>query len=398
MRPLPKTRTTTLGLALTLALATPLAAQDAGQRPPAQVGFVTLAPTTLPVVADLPGRAVAYRQTEIRPRVDGLIEETLYQPGQLLPAGTPLFRLDDASYAATVAADEAAVAEAQADLPVKQAAYDRAVKLLDAGVTRADLETAQSNLAAAKATLQSAEAALGYARTQLSWTTIRTPFEGVVEVASASVGDLVTAGQSDALTTITALDPIEVDMIAPGADVLAIQRRLQSGALHTTDRITANLTLEDGETYQGSGNLVAPSATISTSTGTVSIRFRFENPDRVILPGAFVRGTVTLGSQEAYLVPQRAGSHAADGLLHVFLLGEGDVTRAVTLKTEGSYQNGWIVREGLAPGDRVVVTGQKNLQADAKVIATAVTLDDDGQPQAGAAAKAGKASTGKAED
>lgn len=386
------TKAAALALALILA-GTSLQAQTAGQRPPPQVGVVALQRQTVPLVSDLPGRAVAFRQAEIRPRVDGVIEEKLYQPGQPLTAGTPLFRLDDASYAATVAADAAAVAEARADLPVKQAAYDRAVKLLGSGVTQADLETAQSALAAAQASLASAEAALGFARTQLSWTVIRAPFDGVAEVATASVGDLVTAGQSTALTTMTTLDPIDVDMIAPGADVLALRRQLRSGEVKTSDKITANLTLEDGETYQGSGSLVAPSSTISTSTGTISIRFRFENPEGVILPGAFVRGTVTLGEQQAFLVPQRAGAHQSDGLLHVFLVGADSKTREVALQTSGSHDNAWIVREGLTPGDRVVVTGQKNLQADTLVTPNLVTLDDDGQPLPAPDAAAGAVTT-----
>lgn len=158
------------------------------------VGIIEIQRQSVPIIVKLPGRAVAYEQANIRPRVEGIVIEKLYKPGIVLEKGAPLFRLDDSSYQATVASDEADVAEAKADLPVKQSAYNRAKKLEGSGYTSNDVDSAKSALASAKTTLQSAEAALKYAKIQLGWTTITAPIKGIAAVADASIGDLVTSG------------------------------------------------------------------------------------------------------------------------------------------------------------------------------------------------------------
>lgn len=342
------------------------------------VGVVTLKQQTVPMTVELPGRAVAFEQAEIRPRVDGIVMEKLYTPGTELKKGDPLFRLDDASYQATVAADEATVAQAKADLPVKQAAYDRAKKLEGSGYTTADVESARSDLAAAKATLQSAEAALKYARIQLGWAEISSPIDGVADVASVSIGDLVSGGQSDALTTVTTLDPMYVDMMGPVTDMLKFRRQVDSGTIRLGETLSAELTLEDGTTYSAAATMVTPSPSVSTSTGSVNVRFRFDNSDHIVLPGMFLRGTLALGTQEAYLVPQRAGEHGADGKLSVFVVGEDGKAQSLKLDTLGSYENSWIVREGVSEGAQLIVDGQKNLSAGAAVSPVAVTIQADG--------------------
>ena len=342
------------------------------------VGVVTLKQQTVPMTVELPGRAVAFEQAEIRPRVDGIVMEKLYTPGTELKKGDPLFRLDDASYQATVAADEATVAQAKADLPVKQAAYDRAKKLEGSGYTTADVESARSDLAAAKATLQSAEAALKYARIQLGWAEISSPIDGVADVASVSIGDLVSGGQSDALTTVTTLDPMYVDMMGPVTDMLKFRRQVDSGTIRLGETLSAELMLEDGTTYSAAATMVTPSPSVSTSTGSVNVRFRFDNPDHIVLPGMFLRGTLALGTQEAYLVPQRAGEHGADGKLSVFVVGEDGKAQSLKLDTLGSYENSWIVREGVSEGAQLIVDGQKNLSAGAAVSPVAVTIQADG--------------------
>ena len=342
------------------------------------VGVVTLKQQTVPMTVELPGRAVAFEQAEIRPRVDGIVMEKLYTPGAELKKGDPLFRLDDASYQATVAADEATVAQAKADLPVKQAAYDRAKKLEGSGYTTADVESARSDLAAARATLQSAEAALKYARIQLGWAEISSPIDGVADVASVSIGDLVSGGQSDALTTVTTLDPMYVDMMGPVTDMLKFRRQVDSGTIRLGETLSAELMLEDGTTYSAAATMVTPSPSVSTSTGSVNVRFRFDNPDHIVLPGMFLRGTLALGTQEAYLVPQRAGEHGADGKLSVFVVGEDGKAQSLKLDTLGSYENSWIVREGVSEGAQLIVDGQKNLSAGAAVSPVAVTIQADG--------------------
>lgn len=359
-----------------------------GAAQPMQVGVLTMQLQDVPQTLDLPGRAVAFEQVDIRPRVDGVVTEILYTPGTPLKVGDPLFRLDDAAYAATVASNAADLAEAEANLPVKQAAYDRAEKLRDKGYTQAEIESAQSELASAKATLDAAQAALDYAQTQLSWTTVASPIEGYADVADVSVGDLVTSGQSDAMTTVTRLDPIYVDMLQPSSRLLDVRKQIDNGTLQPNTALDARLRLEDGQVYTGTGSFVSPSATVSTTTGTISVRFKFENPDNLILPGMFLRGTVELGTSKAFLVPQRAAERSGSGDLTAYVVGDDDTAEQVTLSAAGTYQNNWIVTGGLQEGQQLILDGLKTMAAGTKVSPVPSELDAEGlvQPLQAAAA------------
>lgn len=345
---------------------------------PIEVGVIAAKLQEVPRVVTSPGRAVAYQEVEVRPRVGGVIEEILYTPGRSLKVGDPLFRIDDASYRAAAAAARANVATAAANLPVMQAAYDRAAQLSGRGFTEAEVEAARASLAEAKATLGSTEAALEYAQTELSWTTLKSPIAGRADVATVSVGDLVTAGQADALTTIIRSDPIYVDMMEASARILSVRKGIAEGALKQNDVLEATLTLENGDVYRGAGQLVTPGNTVSTTTGTVTIRFEFANPDHVIIPGMFVRGEVVLGTMQAFLVPQRAATRGNSGQLAVYIVGDDGTAEQVVLEDDGSYENAWIVREGLREGDRLIVDGLSSVRAGQAVTPVAVTIDEDG--------------------
>lgn len=348
------------------------------EMPPVEVGVVEMTLQEVPRVVTSPGRAVAYQEVEVRPRVGGVIQEILYTPDQELEVGDPLFRIDASSYIAAEAAARADLATAEANLPVMQAAYDRAVQLEGRGYTEAEVEAARASLAEAKATLDSAKAALEYAQTELSWTTVASPIVGRADVSTVSVGDLVTAGQSDELTTIIQSDPIYVDIMEASARILSIREGIVGGTLEQNDVLEATLTLENGQVYRGTGQLVTTGTNVSTSTGTVTIRFKFDNPDHVIIPGMFVRGEVVIGKTHAYLVPQRAATRSSTGQLIAYVVAEDGTAQQVVLQDDGSYDNSWIVNEGLSDGDQLIVDGLSSLQEGQAVTPVAVTIDEDG--------------------
>lgn len=343
-----------------------------------EVGAVEMNVQEVPQIVTSPGRAVAFQEVEVRPRVGGVIEEILYTPGQSLEVGDPLFRIDDASYVAAVATARADVATAEANLPVMQAAYDRAEQLSGRGYTEAEVEAARASLAEARATLDATKAALDYAHTELSWTTLKSPIAGRADVATVSVGDLVTAGQTDALTTIVRSDPIYVDMMEASARILSFRKGIAEGTLKQNDALEATLTLENGDVFRGTGKLVTPGNDVSTSTGTVTIRFEFDNPEHVLLPGMFVRGEVTLGTTQAFLVPQRAATRGNSGQLTVYIVGDDGTAKQVALNDDGSHENAWIVREGLSEGDKLIVDSLSSLRVGQAVTPVAVTIDEDG--------------------
>ncbi|KRW98039.1 efflux RND transporter periplasmic adaptor subunit [Paracoccus sp. MKU1] len=367
--------------ALAILLATQAFAQQgpgrAGSQGPTEVGVVATAEEDVPYTVTLPGRAIAYQQTGIRPQVGGEILEIPYDPGKPVKAGDVLFRLDPETLAAALAAAEAAVAGAEASLTQAQNTVTRYRRLEGSGVSAVERANAEVALKQAEADLKSAEAARDAARLALQRTEIKSPLDGMADVAAVSVGDLVTASQSESLTTITQLDPIYVDVSESSARMLRNRARITAGQLVVNGGVKTQLILETGEEYQGEGRIVSPGIAVSPTTGTVPIRLQFDNPDRMILPGQFLRVKLTLGTTRAVLVPQRATSRASDGTLTAFVARDGKAQQ-VTLSEQGSYRNSWIVTQGISPGEQLIVDGLENLRAGAEVTTVPVTIDAQG--------------------
>lgn len=388
LRTQPAALRTALALALMLpmgALAQQAPAQQApgnggagGAAPaPREVGVMTLTRESVPVTVTLPGRAVAYHQTAIRPQVGGEITEISYTPGQPVRAGQVLFRLDDDQLAATLSAAEATVTSARAAVQGAQATVNRYDRLQGTGVSKAELETAQVSLANAQASLSGAEADRDMAQLAVDRAKIHSPIDGVADLAAVSVGDLVTASQGDALTTVTQLDPIYVDVSESRARFLRNAERRDAGTLARPDGIEARLILETGQVYDLPGEMVTPGTTVSATTGTVPFRLQFPNPDRLILPGQFVRVELTVGTVEGVLVPQRATRRSASGELTAFVARNGKAEQ-VTLTETGTARNAWIVTEGAAEGDALILDGLTNLDAGTEVAPVPVVIDADG--------------------
>ncbi len=356
-------------------------AQQAGGAPEGgratEVGIITLENEAVPFTTTVPGRAVAYQQVDIRPRVGGMISEIVYESGRPVAAGDVLFRIEDDTYRADVASAQAAVDLAQASVDAAQETVTRYENLLGTGVTAEDMATARVALKQAEADRSSAEAALEVAELDLARTEITSPISGFATVPSVSVGALVTENQTDALTTVTRLDPIYVDVAESSRRVGEIRNRFDTGALQRGDRLEIDLELETGETYSGEGEMVSPGTTVSTTTGTTEMRLRFDNAERRIMPGQYLRVDITLGTIQAVLVPQGATSRASNGELTAFVAVDGTAEQRV-LTDQGSYRNAWVVTEGVAAGESLIVDGLSNLQDGAAVTTVPVTISEDG--------------------
>ncbi|MFN3273965.1 MAG: efflux RND transporter periplasmic adaptor subunit [Paracoccus sp. (in: a-proteobacteria)] len=379
------------GLAGTSAMA-----QEVPAMPPRPVGVVEMQQQEVPRVMTLPGRAVAAQAAGIRPRVGGIVTDILYQPGIALEAGAPMFRLDAATYEANLASAEAQVASARAQLTQAESAMRRAEQLLGSGTTQAQVETARATFEQARAGVEGAEAARRLAQSELDWTTVTSPIAGIASVPAISVGDLVTAGQAGEMARVTQLDPIEVDMYEPSSRFLSVLNDIQAGRLRMNDELRATLTLENGQVYEALGTLVAPGVTVSASTGSIDSRFRFDNPEGVILPGMFLRGQVELGTEDAILVSQSATSRDKIGTLTAWVAHDG-TARQRRLTEDGTYQHQWIVTGGIEPGELLIVDGLAALTEGAPVAPVPVSYDENGvlretapaaEPAAGAAAEA----------
>ncbi len=356
-------------------------------RGPVDVGVMQLGSEVVPLSVTLPGRAVAHAATAIRPRVGGILTEILYTPGTRVEAGAPLFRIDPLTYEAALVTAEAALARAEAKLPVAEAAQSRAKKLEGAASTTVVLDAARAAALAARADVEEAQAQVRLAKAQLSWTTVTAPISGIIGVEAVSVGDLVTANQSEALAQLVQIDPIYVDVTEPSVNSLRLAERIAKGEVRASEAAHLRLTLEDGTPYEPLGELVAPGPTVSATTATRSLRFRFPNPDGRILPGMFLRGDLEQGRIEAILVPQRATTRGPDGSLNAWVAVEGKA-KGVKLIASGTYGNAWVVTAGVAAGDTLLVDGTTNLREGAEVRPVPVTIDALGvvrtaQPNAG---------------
>ncbi|MCD1619955.1 efflux RND transporter periplasmic adaptor subunit [Salipiger manganoxidans] len=369
----------TVAVFAALSLAAPLTAQvpPSGAAQAREVGVVTLERAQVPYQVTLPGRSVAFDEVAVRPRVSGMISEIAYEPGRNVAAGDLLFRIEGDTYAADVAAAEADLEGARAALQSAEATLGRYQRLSGTGVAATEVETAEVSVAQARATVSAAEAALDLARLELDRTTITSPIDGIVALPEVSVGDLVTANQTDALTTVTRIDPIYVDVQESIRRIQEVRARFEAGTLMPGEVRDVTLELETGTRYDGQGSFVSPPINVSTTTGTSAIRFSFPNPDRRILPGQFLRVHISVGTAQAILVPQGATSRAGDGSLTAFVVTEG-VAEERMLTEEGTFGNDWVVTEGVTEGETLVVDGLRNLMAGAEVRPVPVAISEEG--------------------
>lgn len=364
---------------------------------PTQVGVMVTAEQDVPYTVTLPGRAIAFQETSIRPQVGGEVLEIVYQPGHAVKTGDVLFRLDPATLAAALSAADAAVAGAEASLTSARNTVTRYRRLEGSGVSSVALSDAEVALLQAEANLKSAQAARDAAKLSLERTEITSPIDGMSDVPSVSVGDIVTANQSESLTTVTQLDPIYVDVSESSARMLRNRERIDSGNLITNGHVETQLTLETGEQYAGTGRIVSPGITVSPTTGTVPIRLQFQNAKGMILPGQFLRVEMTLGTTRAILVPQRATRRASDGTLTAFVAREGKAQQ-VTLSETGTHKNSWIVTQGIQPGEALILDGLQDLRVGAEITTVPVTIDSQGVVQNAEAATEAPAPAAKTAD
>jgi len=350
--------------------------------PPAmkpEVSVVTLHPQSVAITGELPGRTTASLTAEVRPQVNGIIQARLFREGGLVKAGDALYQLDPASYQASYDSAVAALQKAEAAVPNAQAKVDRYEGLIKQNaVSKQDLDDANATLAQANADVAAAKAAVETARINLDYTKIVAPISGWIDKSSLTPGALVTASQTTVLTTIRTLDPINVDVTESSTNLLNWRQAVSEGRikLHGPD-VSVKLKLENGAIYSHTGKLAFAEANVSTTTGTFTVRAEFPNPDRLLLPGMYVRAIVEQGvAENSFLAPQRAVTRDAKGeATALFVTQEGKVEQRV-LSIDRSVGANWLVSSGVQDGDRIIVEGTLLVRPGQEVTAVEVTIDD----------------------
>ena len=351
---------------LALGMATLLAAcgKDAPKAAPAapEVSVLTLQAQPLALEQELPGRTVASQESEVRPQVDGVLVARLFEQGQMVRAGQPLFQIEPALY-------QAALNEAQANLKTAEAtavaARLRAQRLQALGkdqlAARQDVDDAIASGQQAAAAVQAAQAARDTARTRLGFATVTAPIAGRIGRALFTPGALVTSGQAEPLARIQQVDPMNVDITQSSNEYLALRRAIAEGGVQASTA-PVRLRLSDGTEYPLPGTLEFADIDVEQATGSITLRAQFPNPDGQLLPGMYVRGQVGQGiRQQALLVPQAAVDRSPKGEAQAWVVDADGKARLRVFRTARAVGNQWLVLDGIAAGERVVVAGAQGL-------------------------------------
>ncbi|WP_449246917.1 efflux RND transporter periplasmic adaptor subunit [Desulfarculus baarsii] len=354
--------------------------------PPAadpEVSVITLSHQQVALDSELTGRTTPFLIAEVRPQVGGIINKRLFEEGSDVKAGQALYQIDPATYKATMDSARAALAKAEANLFAAQLKSQRYKDLVAIkAVSQQNYDDAYADLKQAEADVAACKAALETARINLEYTKVTSPISGRIGRSSVTAGALVTASQQASLATVQQLDPIYVDVTQSSSEMLRLKRQLASGQLKRDEHNKAKvrLILEDGVTYPLEGELQFSDVTVDQTTGAVTLRAVFPNPEQELLPGMYVRAILETGvNDRAILVPQRAVARNNKGEATVLVLDEQNRVQTRTLGLGRAVGADWLVNSGLRAGERVIMEGSQKVAPGA--IAKAVAF----QPAASAA-------------
>ena len=335
-----------------------------------EAGYVVLKTETVPLTNVLAGRTAPFETAEVRPQVGGIVKARLFTEGSKVRAGQALYQIDPSLYRAAQAQAQANLASAQAAQKSAQALAGRYKPLAAMeAISKQDYTNAVAGAGQANAAVAQQKAALKTAQINLGYARITAPISGRIGRSSVTAGALVSPNQADALATIQRLDPIFVDIQQSSADLLALRRALaRGGTLPSTADVW--LTLEDGTRYPQIGRLEFAEVTVDPATGSVALRARFPNPDGVLLPGMYVRASVSQGQvPNAILAPQTGISRSPQGDATALVVGDGGKAEERKVKLGRTVGDKWLVLSGLKAGDKLIVEGLGNIKADQAIVA-----------------------------
>lgn len=357
--------------------------QGAGQAP--EVGVVTVKAEPLQITTELPGRTTAYRIAEVRPQVSGIILKRNFTEGSDVEAGVSLYQIDPATYQAAYDSAKGDLAKAQAAANIAQMTLNRYKKLLGTKyISQQDYDTAQADAQQANASVIAAKAAVENARINLAYTKVTSPISGRTGTSTVTEGALVQSGQTTALTTVQQLDPIYVDVTQSSNDFLRLKQEMANGSLKQDNgKAKVELVTNDGMKYDQSGTLEFSGVTVDQTTGSITLRAVFPNPNHTLLPGMFVRAKLEEGvNPNALLVPQQGVTRTPRGDATAMVVGEGDKVEIRNITATQAIGDKWLVTDGLKSGDRVIIEGLQKVKPGVQVKAQEVTSDKKEQAQA----------------
>lgn len=340
--------------------------QQHAQAPQVSVHIVKSAP--LAVTTELPGRTDAYRVAEVRPQVSGIILHRNFTEGSDVKAGDSLYQIDPATYEAAYDNAKGELVKAQAAANIAHLTVKRYVPLVGTQyVSKQEYDQAVATAQQADASVVAAKAGVESARINLAYTKVTSPINGRIGKSSVTEGALVTNGQATALATVQQLDPIYVDVTQSSSDFMRLK---QQTSLQKGDTSSVELLMENGQPYPLKGTLQFSDVTVDESTGSITLRALFPNPQHMLLPGMFVRARIDEVTQpDAILVPQQGVTRTPRGDATVLVVNDKNQVESRTVVAPQAIGDRWLITEGLKNGDRVIISGLQKVRPGVTVVA-----------------------------
>jgi membrane fusion protein (multidrug efflux system) len=336
-----------------------------------EVAVVVVKQQRVALTTELAGRTSASLVAEVRPQVGGIIRERLFTEGGDVAAGDVLYQIDPITYQAVYAGAKAQLSRSEANLAAIRSRVERYKELVAVqAVSRQDYDDAVASRQQIEADIEINKAIIETARINLAYTRVVAPISGRIGKSSVTTGALVTASQAAPLATIQQIDSVYVDVTKSSSSLLHIRHNLANGKIKPggMNQAKVKLLLEDGTPYPQTGTFKFSDVTVDPTTGSVTLRTIFPNPQHVLLPGMYVRAILEEGvNDQAILVPQQGITRDVQGNPTALVVGGSDKVELRVLKIDRAIGDQWLVSDGLKPGDRVIMEGLQRVRPGASV-------------------------------
>ncbi|UGS43266.1 efflux RND transporter periplasmic adaptor subunit [Pseudocitrobacter corydidari] len=350
-----------------------------GHIPEPQVTVHIVKTAPLAVTTELPGRTSAFRVAQVRPQVSGIILQRHFTEGSDVEAGQSLYQIDPATYQADYDSAKAELGKSEAAAQIAHLTVKRYMPLVGTKyISQQEYDQAIADARQADAVVVAAKASVESARINLAYTKVTSPIGGRIGKSNVTEGALVTNGQTTELATVQQLDPIYVDVTQSSSDFMRLKQSVEQGNLQKENTASnVELLMENGQPYPLKGTLQFSDVTVDESTGSITLRAVFPNPQHTLLPGMFVRARVDEGTQpNAMLVPQQGVTRTPRGDATVMVVNNDNTVETRNVVAAQAIGDQWLISDGLKAGEKVIVSGLQKVHPGAKV----TTVSDESTP------------------